>query len=174
METAAVLVLDVGMRPLRVESWQKVICDLFLGKVEVIEYSRDRTIRSASQIWQMPSVVRIVRQFKREKIRVKFSRINIYARDGFCCQYCRQRFFSEDLTFDHITPRSKGGRTTWENIVTCCVPCNKTKADRNPSEAGMKLVRQPKKPTYLPAITVSMNRNIPAEWIPYWTASLEN
>lgn len=89
---AAVLVLDVGMRPLRVEAWQKVICDLFLGKVEVIEYSRDRTIQGASRAWPLPSVVRVVKQFKRDRVQVRFSRLNIYTRDNFVCQYCSRRF----------------------------------------------------------------------------------
>jgi 5-methylcytosine-specific restriction endonuclease McrA len=171
---AAVLVLDVGMRPLRVEGWQKVICDLFLGKVEVIEYSRDRTIQGVKQSWPMPSVVRVVRHFKRERIQVRFSRLNIYTRDNFTCQYCGARLPSEDLTFDHVIPRSRGGKTTWENIVTCCIPCNREKADRTPAVAGMRLRGRPKKPAYLPAVTVKMSSGkIPDEWAPYWTTALE-
>ena len=170
---AAVLVLDVGMRPLRVESWQRAICDLFLGKVEVIEYSRDRTIQGVKQVWPLPSVVRVVRHFKRQRIRVKFSRLNIYARDQFTCQYCAVQFPSEDLTFDHVLPRSRGGKTTWENIVTCCIPCNRQKANRVPAEAGVRLRSKPHRPSYLPAITVQMDtRHIPAEWAPYWTTTL--
>ena len=113
---AAVLVLDVGMRPLRVEPWQRAICDFFTGKIEVVEYSKDKTIHSATRAWPMPSVVRLANSFKRERIRVKFSRVNIYTRDGFKCQYCGHRFMSEDLTFDHVLPRSRGaepcGRTS--------------------------------------------------------------
>ena len=174
---AAVLVLDVGMRPLRVESWQRAICDLFLGKVEVVEWkfhSMDRTIQSASGPWPMPSVVRVLSQFKRDRIRVKFSRLNIYTRDKFTCQFCGARHASENLTFDHVIPRSRGGKTTWENIVTACVECNKRKADRTPAEAKMHLLRQPKKPVYLPAMTVKMDtRQLPEEWKPYWTAVLD-
>ena len=171
---AAVLVLDVGMRPLRVESWERAICDFFLGKVEVVEYSKDKTISSATRSWPVPSVVRLANSFKRERIRVKFSRVNIYTRDNFKCQYCGRRFVSEDLTFDHIIPRSRGGKTVWENIVSCCVSCNKHKGDRTPFEAGMHLVRPPKKPAYLPTIAVRMDtRNIPSEWAPYWTTALD-
>lgn len=171
---AAVLVLDVGMSPLRVENWQRAICDLFLGKVEVLEYSKDKTIQGVSRAWPMPSVVRVLHNFKRDRIRVKFSRLNIYTRDGFKCQFCGQRFDSEELTFDHVLPRSRGGKTTWENIVTACVECNKTKADRTPAEAKMHLLKQPKKPAYLPAMTVKMDmRQIPEDWKPYWTTSLE-
>jgi 5-methylcytosine-specific restriction endonuclease McrA len=172
---AAVLVLDVGMRPLRVENWQRAICDIFLGKVEVLEYSKDRTIQGVSRAWPMPSVVRVLHNFKRDRIRVKFSRLNIYTRDGFKCQFCGQRFLSEDLTFDHVIPRSRGGKTTWENIVTACVGCNKAKADRTPAEAHMKLLKQPRKPVYLPAMTVKMDtQRVPEEWKPYWTSVLDS
>ncbi len=169
-----VLVLDVQMRPLRVEHWTKVIGDLFLGKVEVVEYSRDRMIQGIGREYQLPAVVRVARAFKRDKVQVRFSRLNIYARDGFTCQYCGERCDSEDLNFDHVVPRSQGGRTTWENIVTCCLPCNGAKANRTPAQAGMALRRAPKKPHTLPAITVKFNGSrVPEEWKPYWSTELE-
>ena len=170
---SAVLVLDVGMQPLRVESWQSAMCDLVLGKVEVIEHSRDKTIRSANRTWPMPSVVRLVRGFKRDRLKTKFSRINVYARDGFTCQYCGIRGMTEDLTFDHVIPRAQGGKTSWENVVAACRSCNMSKADRTPKEAGMRLLRVPKKPAYLPHITVNMNmHDVPEEWRAYWTVDL--
>ena len=170
---AAVLFLDHQWRPLRVEPWQRALSDLFLGKVEVIEYSKDRTIQGVSRAYELPSVVRVLRKFKRDKIRVKFSRINIYTRDKFTCQYCAERKPTEDLNFDHVQPRARGGRTSWENIVTCCVECNSSKANRTPAEAGLKLLWQPKKPAYLPSITIRMNdRSMPEEWKVYWTTSL--
>lgn len=171
----AVLFLDTQWRPLRVEPWQRAIADFFLGKVEIVEYSKDRTIQGVGRTHPMPSVVRVLRNFKRDRIRIKFSRINIYARDRFTCQYCAKRFDTEDLTFDHVLPRSKGGRTTWENIVTCCRGCNDAKADRTPEQAGMRLLTKPKKPAYLPAITIKHmgDRNVPEEWRPYWTSTLE-
>jgi 5-methylcytosine-specific restriction endonuclease McrA len=170
----AVLFLDSDYRPLRVESWERAICDVFLGKAEVVEYSKDRTIQGVSRQYPMPSVVRILKRFKREKIRIKFSRLNVYARDRFTCQFCGQRFMTEDLTFDHVLPRSKGGRTTWENITTSCVPCNSAKANQTLAESGMKLLSKPKKPTYLPTVTVRMNlANIPEDWKAYWSINLE-
>ena len=171
----AVLFLDQAYRPLRIETWQRAISDFFLGKVEVVEYSADRTIQCVGRTHPMPSVVRVVRHFKRDRIRLKFSRLNIYARDRFECQYCGDRKATEELTFDHVTPRSRGGRTCWENIVACCIPCNSEKADRTPSEAGMRLRSTPKKPRYLPTITVrGMGASdIPAAWRPYWTGALE-
>src|SRR5262245_29743140 len=120
----AVLFLDIDYRPLRVEHWTRAVIDVCLGKAEVVEYSRDRTIRGVACEYPMPAVVRVLRRFRRDKLAIRFSRLNIYARDAFTCQYCGQRFLSEDLTFDHVVPRSAGGVTTWDNIVTCCVPCN--------------------------------------------------
>lgn len=170
----AVLVLDHDFRPLRVDGWQRAITDLFIGKIEVIEYSRDRTIQGVSQTYPMPAVVRVLRRFRRDKIRIKFSRLNVYARDAFVCQYDGQRHATEDLTFDHVVPRSRGGKTTWENIVTCCVECNAEKSNRTPAEAGMRLLRAPKKPHFLPAVTVKMNATqIPEEWRGYWSSDLE-
>lgn len=172
--SAAVLFLDVDFRPLRVEPWQRAMADLFLGKIEVIEHSRDRTIQTVTRAVPMPSVVRVLRRFKRDRIRIKFSRLNIYARDGFACQYCGERKPTEDLTFDHVVPRSRGGRTEWTNIVTACTDCNAAKADRTPSEAGLELHGRPRKPHWLPAVTVRMSGGaIPEEWKAYWRTDLE-
>jgi 5-methylcytosine-specific restriction endonuclease McrA len=119
--------------------------------------------------------VRVLRRFRRDRVVIKFSRINIYTRDRFTCQYCSERFLAEDLTFDHVVPRSAGGRTSWDNIVTACVPCNSSKANRTPREAGMTLLRRPAKPRFLPVVTVRMDgRDVPAEWRPYWSAPLES
>jgi 5-methylcytosine-specific restriction endonuclease McrA len=170
----SVLFLDTAYRPLRIEHWTRAITDLFLGKVEVVEHSRDRTIRTVDREFPMPSVVRVVRNFRRHTHRIRFSRLNIYARDRFTCQLCGQQLPAEDLTFDHVVPRSKGGRTTWENIITACVPCNSAKANRTPEQAGMKLIRRPTKPRYLPTVTHRQDRgHVPPEWVPYWTGTLE-
>jgi len=169
---SAVLVLDVGMQPLRVQSWQDAITDVFLGKAEIVHYSADKTIRSVNREWRMPSVVRLLRSFKRDRLRVKFSRINVYARDNFTCQYCGVRGQTQDLNLDHVVPRAQGGRTTWENVVCSCVPCNTAKADKTPAQAGMKLLSQPKKPYQLPEIKVPLDRRAPPEWRYYWKGAL--
>ena len=172
--SAAVLFLDHDYRPLRVKLAERDL-RLFVGKVEVIEYSRDRTIQGVDRTYPMPSVVRVLRRFRRDRIRIRFSRVNIYARDRFVCQYDGRRYATEDLTFDHVVPRSRGGRTSWENIVTCCVDCNARKANRTPPEAGMRLLAQPKKPHWLPTVTVkNMDAaSIPDEWRGYWSGSLD-
>ena len=169
-----VLFLDADWRPLRVAHWTRAVTDLFLGKIEVIEYSRDRTIKAVNRELPMPAVVRVLRRFRRERQAIRFSRLNIYTRDGFTCQYCGERKDSEELTFDHVLPRAAGGRTNWENIVTCCVPCNATKANRTPQQAGLRLRKRPTKPHYLPAVTVKMDhRRVPEEWRPYWNITLD-
>ena len=172
---AAVLFLDVDYQPLRIETWQRALCDFFLDKVEVVEYSRDRKIQGVGREHPLPTVVRVLRRFRRDKIRIRFSRLNIYARDRFACQFCGARRPTEDLTFDHVVPRSRGGKTTWENIVTACVPCNKAMADRTPAEAGMALLSVPRKPRHLPAVTVRGmgGSDIPEEWRPYWSSALD-
>jgi 5-methylcytosine-specific restriction endonuclease McrA len=172
--SAIVLFLDSHWQPLRVEGWQRAITDLFLGKVEVIEYSRDRTIRGVHRDHPLPVVVRVLRRFRRDRIRIRFSRLNVYARDRFTCQFCGRRAPTEDLNFDHVVPRRQGGRTTWENIVTSCIECNSRKADRTPEQAGMNLLRQPVKPKFLPSVMAKLEkRGVPEEWRPYWTGQLE-
>jgi 5-methylcytosine-specific restriction endonuclease McrA len=172
--SATVLFLDPAFRPLRIEHWTRAVTDLFLGKVEVVEHSRDRTIRTVEREMPMPAVVRVVRNFRRDRQRIKFSRANIYARDRFTCQFCGELGQTEDLTFDHVVPRSRGGKTTWENIVTCCVPCNSAKANRTPEQAGMRLIKRPTKPAYLPVVYSKKDLGqVPAEWVPYWTGTLE-
>lgn len=169
-----VLFLDVDWQPLRVEPWTRAVTDLFQGKVEVIEHSRDRTIRTVTRELPMPAVVRVLRRFRRDRQALRFSRLNIYARDGFTCQYCGVVQETEDLTFDHVVPRSAGGKTCWENIVTCCVPCNHAKANRTPEQAGLHLRRRPIKPRHLPTVTVQMDRRqVPEEWRPYWNVTLD-
>lgn len=173
MDTA-VLVLDIDYRPLRIASWKEAFCDNLLGKLEVVHYSEDRTIKGVHREWPMPSVARVMRRFKRDRIAIKFSRLNIYMRDHFTCQYCGEQFVSEDLTFDHVIPRSQNGKTCWENIVASCVLCNAQKANRTPAQADMHLLSKPSKPRYLPTVLVDFDRhNVPPEWIPYWTGRLE-
>jgi 5-methylcytosine-specific restriction endonuclease McrA len=169
-----VLLLNITYEPLRIIDWKRAITMLCLGKVEVIEeYSRD--IHSVSFTIRLPSVVRLLRMVKRPRTPVKFSRQNIYARDRYKCQYCGNRFSSEDLTYDHVIPKSRGGKTQWKNIVTCCIDCNRKKGGRIPSEASMRLIRKPKRPTWVPAIRITIGfREIPQTWRDYlyWNVEL--
>jgi 5-methylcytosine-specific restriction endonuclease McrA len=170
------LLLSQGYEPIKVISWQRAITLLTLGKVEVIE-EYDHEIRAVSVVIKIPAVVRLLRAFRRHAKPVKFSRINIYARDGYRCQYCGTKCSIGELTYDHVIPRAKGGRTTWDNIVTCCYPCNYAKGSRTPAEAKMSLSSTPVRPAWVPAVTIRVStRSVPDAWRDYlyWTGEIES
>ena len=172
MET---LLLNATFEPLKIISWQRAVTLLFLGKVEVVEEYEDEDVSSVSFSIKMPSVVRLLRLIRPRSRWVKFSRLNVFLRDKNTCQYCGEKLPTTDLTYDHIVPRSRGGRTEWQNIVTACVPCNRQKGGRTPFEAGMRLVRQPGRPTSLPTLKLTITfRKTPESWRDYiyWTATL--
>ena len=175
MDSAQTLLLNQGFEPIKVISWQRAITLLFLGKVEVLE-EYDRDIRSVTVIIKVPAVVRLLRSFRRHARPVKFSRVNIYARDNYRCQYCGKKASISELTYDHVVPRSHGGMTEWTNIVTCCYLCNRKKGGHTPAQAGMKLLTQPSQPNWVPAIAIRISmRSVPDAWRDYlyWTGELE-
>jgi len=167
-------VLDQSYLPHRIVSWQRAVCMLFDGKAEIVEEGAG-TLRSPSIEMAMPSVVRLrgrARSARRPPIR--FSRINVMTRDGFRCQYCGVKLAMCKLSYDHVLPRSRGGKTNWENVVTACTPCNSKKGDRTPSEAGMSLLKTPVKPSWLPVTSHRfVLHRVPREWYPYlgWTTA---
>jgi 5-methylcytosine-specific restriction endonuclease McrA len=169
-----VLLLNITYEPLRIINWKKAITLLLLDKVEVLEeYGRE--IHSVSFRVKLPSVVRLLRLVKRPRDPVRFSRQNIYARDKYRCQYCGETFPPEDLTYDHVIPRSRGGKTQWSNIVTCCIQCNRKKGGRTPKEAWMRLIRKPSRPKWLPALKITIGfREVPQSWREYlyWNVEL--
>ena len=175
LENHRTLVLSPGYEPVKIVSWQRAITLLFLGKVEVIEeYNRD--IKSTSLVIKIPAVVRLLAAIRRHKQPVKFSRVNIYARDNYKCQYCGKKASIAELTYDHVIPRSQGGLTEWTNIVTCCYLCNRRKGGRTPHEAGMKLLAAPHQPNWVPAVAIRISlRSIPDAWRDYlyWTGELD-
>lgn len=166
----AALLLNATYEPLSVVSWQKAITLLVLGKAEMVEV-QNLVVHSASQRFRLPSVLRLLRRVKMPRKRVQFCGTNVYQRDGFCCQYCGGSFVPEELTFDHVLPRSRGGRAEWCNIVTSCKPCNLAKGDRTPAEARMPLLKQPTEPRWWPfSSACARTAAHPEEWKPYlWT-----
>jgi 5-methylcytosine-specific restriction endonuclease McrA len=168
------LLLSQGYEPIKVISWRRAIALLTLGKVEVVEEYGDE-LRAVSLVIKMPAVVRLLRAFRRHRGVVKFSRVNIAARDGYRCQYCAVKCKLGDLTYDHVLPRSRGGATSWDNIVSACVACNSRKANRTPMEAGMKLDKKPVQPAWMSAVIVTVsNQSVPDAWrdYMYWTGEL--
>jgi 5-methylcytosine-specific restriction endonuclease McrA len=166
--TTSTLLLTPWMAPHKIISWQTAIVMSFLGKVDVIE-EYDDVVASPSVTMKTPAVVRLKRTGAGAKRPVKFSRANVFTRDGFSCQYCGARKSPRELNYDHVVPRVQGGKTVWENIVTSCYDCNGKKQGRTPEQAGMKLLRTPVKPRSLPSVLVSFRETkLPVAWTPYW------
>ncbi len=161
------LLLNSTFEPLKVVFWKKAIVMVLLDKVEVVE-EYDRMIRGISFRLRLPAVIRLNRYIKKRTPIIKFSRQNLYLRDGARCQYCGTPFSVKELTYDHVIPRSKGGETDWTNVVTCCIRCNLKKGGRTPEEAGMALIRRPKAPIWIPLLTMSLGlKETPEPWKDY-------
>lgn len=170
------LLLNATFEPLKVISWKRAMTLWCQGIVEIVE-THDAEKRAVTFSFKVPSIVRLLRFVKVRNVhQVKFSRANIYTRDRYTCQYCRELFEPEDLTFDHVVPVSQGGRRSWENIVTCCVNCNRRKDNRTPAEAGMTLLHQPRRPSATAVFRVSIGvKRMPASWRDYlyWNLALD-
>jgi 5-methylcytosine-specific restriction endonuclease McrA len=171
------LVLDQGYQPHRIISWQRAVCMIFDGKVEVVE-EYDEDVRSVTICIKMPAVVRLLRNIVGGKRAIKFSRINVAMRDDFKCQYCGVPHRLRGLTYDHVVPKSQGGKTNWENIVMACYGCNEKKGNRSPREAGLRLRRPPVRPKWLPVVAFRVDpaSSIPeawANWV-YWHGRLQS
>lgn len=144
------LVLNADYRPLSyfplsLWCWQDSVKAVFLDRVNILcEY--DQVVRSPSFEMRLPSVIALKEYVPLER-RPAFTRFNVFLRDRFQCQYCATGFPAEQLTFDHVQPRSRGGRTTWENVVTACQCCNLRKGNRTPRESGMQPARPAAQPT---------------------------
>jgi len=149
-EACPALVLNADFRPLSyfplsVWSWQEAVKAVFLGRVNVVsEY--ERVVHSPRQEFKLPSVICLKKYAPMDRSPA-FTRFNVFLRDRFMCQYCGAPNPTNDLTFDHIVPRSKGGRTTWQNVVTACAHCNLVKGNRLPHVAGMFPKHRPFRPS---------------------------
>jgi len=150
LERFPALVLNADFRPLSyfplsLWSWQDSIKAVFMNRVNVLsEY--DRAVHSPSLEINLPSVISLKDYIPLAK-RPAFTRFNVFLRDSFSCQYCGSDFPSEELTFDHVVPRSRGGATTWDNVVTACAPCNLSKGNRWPTGNSLRPLRQPRQPS---------------------------
>ncbi len=162
------LMLTPWMAPYRVISWERAVVMLYLGKVEVLE-EYDERIHAPSVTLRTPAVVRLTRaRVSTRKNKVRFSRSNVFLRDGFRCQYCGEKKQASALNYDHVLPRMRGGKTVWENIVTSCYPCNLKKGSKTPEEAGLTLLRRPAKPSSLPfAPVIRPGAEVPPVWRAY-------
>lgn len=144
------LVLNADFRPLSyfplsLWSWQDTVKAVVSERVNIVsEY--DTAVHSPSITMALPSVISL-KEYIKPTDRPAFTRFNLFLRDNLTCQYCGGEHVASALTFDHVLPRSQGGRTTWHNIVSSCSPCNLRKGGRTPAQAHMPLMRIPKQPS---------------------------
>ena len=144
------LILNADFRPLSyfplsVWSWQDAVKAIFRGSVNVIsEY--ERTIHSPQMEMKLPSVLAL-KEYVLPSRTPAFTRFNLYLRDRWTCQYCAEEFRTQELTFDHVIPRSRGGKTNWENIVAACRCCNSRKGNKMPEDIGMYPMVKPRQPS---------------------------
>ena len=147
LNAPTVLVLNASFEPLHVCSIKRAVTLIMHDIAERVEDGTE-LLHSPSTSILVPSVIRLKRYIKRPpRYHIAFNRRNVFRRDNHTCQYCGKN--GGDLTLDHVTPRSRGGRNTWENIVTACRECNSRKRDRTPFEAKMRLLREPYAPRFV-------------------------
>jgi 5-methylcytosine-specific restriction endonuclease McrA len=168
-----VLVLNTTLEPLNVVAFKRAISLLLNGKAKIV-HVRDRDVRAATIAIPLPSVIQMVYYIARGRREVPLSKKAVLIRDEHRCQYCGVTG-QKKLTVDHIMPRSRGGGSTWENLVTACMVCNQRKRDRTPDEAGMRLRKKPRKPRFIPWLVISRNTT-EADWLTYitlWSVSID-
>ena len=143
MVNSPVLFLNQNYAPLNICQARRAVVLLYRGKAEVVENDSGE-IRSAYEVFTLPSVIRLLYMIKRPRQQRRLTRLEVFSRDRYTCQYCGRD--GGDLTVDHVIPRYRGGEHAWHNVVGACIPCNRRKAGRTPAEAGMKLIHQPREP----------------------------
>ena len=163
-----VLVLNKNWSALRIINAAEALADLFVGRVEAIdtdyqaydfptwrelsayksqfEPDQHDFVQTVKDAVLVPAVIRLLKFDKVKRPTVRMSRRNVYLRDNYTCQYTGKKLLASELNLDHVVPTSRGGRTTWENVVCCSIEVNSKKGDRTPQEAGLSLIREPKKP----------------------------
>jgi len=158
-----VLVLNLDHSPVAVVTVQKALVLTFLDKVSCLRYYDALMIRTVTREFRYPAVVRL-NEYKPIPFKgVMLNRNNLFRRDGHECQYCGSR---KHLTIDHVVPRSKGGPTSWTNLITACNPCNVQKGSRTPEQAGMLLRKQPYRPSLSHFLAEYAEKHA-EEWMPF-------
>ena len=184
MLNTSVLVLNRYYQPVHVTSVRRAFTLLYQGVAKAIDSQfrlyefadwaaltaeSHECIHTVNRSIRVPRVVVLSAYEYLPKGRVRFSRLNIYARDSDTCQYCGVLFTRADLNLDHVVPRSQGGRTSWENVVCSCIQCNLKKGGRTPEQAGLKLLKKPVRPRWTPFFRGAVKRVTYREWLPFLT-----
>ena len=185
MLSSAVLVLNRSYQPVHITTARRALMLLYAGVVRAIDREfrtfdfaswaalgaaagRD-VVHTPRTVIAIPRVVILQIYNRVPRVNVRFSRLNIYARDNNTCQYCARQLPRVELNLDHVVPRSQGGRTHWENVVCCCIECNLRKGARTPEQAGMRLLQRPARPALTPVFRTPRGRVRYREWLPYLT-----
>ncbi len=161
----------VGLYPLKTLGWQDGLRGVMAGRMDVLEEHGFQVRSAGGREWVLPAVL-MLRRYQRMDRPVAFTRIGVYVRDRFTCAYCGRRFGMRDLTFDHVVPSSRGGKTNWTNIVTACHACNLRKGDKTPERSGMPLRFKPYVPNRARLNDVAREfppplRRLHRAWLPY-------
>lgn len=194
---ARVLVLNRSYQPVAVTRAARAFGLLFSGAARALDHEfnsfdfsswtelgaemGDDVIHTPKMILKVPRVVVLQAYDRLPRTHVRFSRQNVYLRDSFTCQYCGKVFQRAQLNLDHVVPRSQGGRTSWENVVCSCVRCNLNKGGRTPVQAGLRLLKEPRRPSWS-SLSPSLGKVPYKEWLPfvdpvtasYWNAELDD
>ena len=198
MLNAHVLVLNRLYQPVNVTNVRRAICLMYVGAARALDSQfrlfdfpswaalsaefGSETIHAVHGQLLVPRIV-VLQVYERiPKGRIRFSRHNIFVRDNHTCQYCNTLMTRRHLNLDHVIPRSQGGKTNWENVVTSCIPCNFRKGCRTPEQAGMSLTRPAHKPRWSELVHMPRVRARYEEWLPflnpvdacYWNTELEH
>lgn len=183
MLNSSVLVLNRSYLPVHVTTVRRAFSLIYQGtalavsgEYETFDFDKwrrqraeegDRSVGTPSGEIRAPRVIVLVRFDRVPRRHVRYSRLNIFARDKFTCQYCGARPHRSHLNIDHVIPRSLGGRTTWENVVCSCVECNRRKGGRTPAQARLRLMRRPVKPRWTPMMNHIVSSIRYDEWRPF-------
>ncbi len=197
MLSTGVLVLNRSFMPINITTVKRAIVLLYQGAAKAVneeyelfnfdDWSQLRPQNGEDELGLIhgtilvPRVILLLSYDRIPKRNVRFSRMNIFLRDKNTCQYCGHTLPRKELNIDHVNPRSRGGTSTWENVVCSCLECNRKKGGRTPREAGMKLIRKPRRPRWTPHMTFKLNTIHYQEWVPflnfidasYWNVELQ-
>jgi 5-methylcytosine-specific restriction endonuclease McrA len=196
MIDAAVLVLNRHFQPIHVTNVKRAFALLYAGSAQAVDRRfrtfdfdswaelsvemGDDVIRTVNRAIRAPRVILLQVYDRIPRAKVRFSRHNIYMRDDNTCQYCGRKLPRAELNLDHVVPRSRGGRTTWDNVVCCCVDCNIAKGARTLDQARLRLLKTPTRPRWTPTFRAGADSIRYREWLPfldlpnaaYWNAEL--
>lgn len=187
MLSSSVLVLNRSFVPIQVTSVRRAFSLIYQGGAKAVneQYetfdfdgwlecwsvrslgSETDCIGTVSGAIPIPRVILLAHYDRVPRRQIRFSRINIFNRDSFTCQYCERRPSRSQLNLDHVVPRAQGGPTTWENVVCCCIPCNRRKGGRTPEQAGVRLRRRPVRPRWTPLAGIAPHGVHYSEWKPF-------